>query len=422
MNTRYFAVKLLQCSALCALVLLSNDQVDAAPSGSNGSNWVAVQDGHLKLNNCNFYFHGANVYFLPYKNQRDVIEGLDTAQRNGINVVRTWAFMDTAHENVQFQWFDASKGDTVINDEINQKYSLKGLSQLDMVIAEAKKRDIKLILPLVNNWHEFGGMDIYNDWFGGTYHDDFYTGTKQREAFKKYIRAVVGRTNTVTGVPYKDEPTIMAWELANEPRCKSETRPSNFRSFPPSPNCTAQTITTWAQEMSRLIKSIDSNHLVGLGDEGFGVNVPRGTNNTGRTKSDWWPFNNTDGIDFEKNLQIADIDFGTFHMYPEDWISNSSERRAFTSEYVKWHAEMAKKYKKPVIMEEYGSKDLNNRKSMFDEWHQIVRNDDLAGTMFWTLAVDQVPESDQRAIYGNAIQSLFGEHIRSMKDKTRNCR
>ena len=31
--------------------------------------------------------------------------------------------------------------------------------------------------------------------------------------------AVVGRTNSVTGVPYADDPTIFAWDLINEPRC-----------------------------------------------------------------------------------------------------------------------------------------------------------------------------------------------------------
>ena len=33
--------------------------------------------------------------------------------------------------------------------------------------------------------------------------------------------------------------------------------------------CTTTTITQWASEISAFIKSIDSNHLVAIGDEGF---------------------------------------------------------------------------------------------------------------------------------------------------------
>ena len=38
-----------------------------------------------------------------------------------------------------------------------------------------------------------------------------------RSAFKTYVKKIINRRNTITGVLYRDDPTIMAWDLANEP-------------------------------------------------------------------------------------------------------------------------------------------------------------------------------------------------------------
>lgn len=38
-----------------------------------------------------------------------------------------------------------------------------------------------------------------------------------RDAFKGYVKSIVERNNSITGVRYCDDPTIMAWDLVNEP-------------------------------------------------------------------------------------------------------------------------------------------------------------------------------------------------------------
>lgn len=125
-------------------------------------------------------------------------------------------------------------------------------------------------------------------------HDAFYTNANIIAAFEKYIAAWVAR--------YKNEPTIMAWELANEPRCTGSTGGSATNCDP-----AGSTINAWASKISAYIKSIDPNHLVGLGDEGWFQEANPPT----------YPYAPGVGIDFVKNLAITTLDFGTVHSYPE---------------------------------------------------------------------------------------------------------
>ena len=174
-------------------------------------------------------------------------------------------------------------------------YGDYGISRFDSVVSTAEKYGIKLIVALTNNWSDYGGMDVYVSQLnpGGT-HDTFYTDATIIAAYKNYVNEFVSR--------YADNDTIMGWELANEPRCTGSSGGS-------APNCDATggtTIYNWAEELSAYIKSIDSNHLVGLGDEGWFQWADPPT----------YPYAPGVGVDFEKNLQISTLDFGTFHCYP----------------------------------------------------------------------------------------------------------
>ncbi|KAG9126204.1 hypothetical protein FRC07_004422 [Ceratobasidium sp. 392] len=189
---------------------------------------------------------------------------------------------------------------------------------------------------------DYGGMDVYvKQILGSANHDLFYTDATVKAAFKKYINGFVSR--------YKNEPTILGWELANEPRCKGSTGTW-------SGTCTPATITAWATEISAYIKSIDSNHLVGLGDEGF-YNQPSGPN---------YPYQGGEGIDFDANLtassqtkpgphivEISTLDFGTFHAYPGSW-GQSANATLWGVQWIKDHAASQKAANKPVIIEEFG--------------------------------------------------------------------
>src|SRR5581483_9324472 len=77
---------------------------------------------------------------------------------------------------------------------------------------------------------------------------------------------LLNHVNIYTHVAYKNDPTILAWQLANEPRCDG----ANTSAYPRSPRCTPDaTILPWVTAMASYVKSIDSRHLLAVGDEGF---------------------------------------------------------------------------------------------------------------------------------------------------------
>uniref|UniRef100_A0A804NXG7 mannan endo-1,4-beta-mannosidase n=1 Tax=Zea mays TaxID=4577 RepID=A0A804NXG7_MAIZE len=197
-----------------------------------------------------FYSNGFNAYWLMYMasdpaDRSKATAALDEAARLGATLVRTWAFSDGGYRALQ-----VSPG--VYDEEV-----FRGL---DYVISEAKKRGIHLILSLVNNWDGYGGKKQYVQWARTQGHslnsdDDFFTDSVTKGFYKNHVKALLTRVNKMTGVAYKDEPAIFAWELMNEPRCQSDL--------------SGKTLQAWITEMASYVKSVDPNHTVEIGLEGF---------------------------------------------------------------------------------------------------------------------------------------------------------
>jgi mannan endo-1,4-beta-mannosidase len=239
-----------------------------------------------------------------------------------------------------------------------------GLQQLDYMLARANEAGIRLIMVLTNNWPDFGGMDQYVAWHGLQYHDQFYTDPAIRQDYKDWVATLVNRVNSITGVPYRDDPAIFSWELANEPRCVNA-------SLPTSGTCTQQTLIDWADEMSTYVTSIDPNHMVSVGDEGF-LDWGRGED---------WPYNGADGVDHEALTALPNVDFGTFHLYPDHWGRDP----AWGTQWIEDHLTAAAGYGKPVVLEEFGYRDQAARDGTYQAWTEAVRTGGGDGWNFWIL-------------------------------------
>jgi mannan endo-1,4-beta-mannosidase len=142
-----------------------------------------------------------------------------------------------------------------------------------------------------------------------------------------HIKKVIERKNSITGKIYKKDPTIMAWQLSNEPR--GYDVPEAF--------------VAWTKKTSAYIKSIDSNHLVSLGTEG----------NTSGT---------TAGTNVLRDNNDVNIDYITMHIWAQNWgwFNPTQGEKVFQDALKKadnyWddHVKVSKTLNKPIVLEEFG--------------------------------------------------------------------
>ncbi|KAH7925543.1 glycoside hydrolase family 5 protein [Leucogyrophana mollusca] len=358
----------------------------SAPPTTTG--YVKTSGQKFTLNGATYTVVGANSYWVG-------LMGLSTADMNqafkdiaatGATTVRTWGFNEVTSPSGDYyqSW---SNGVPTVNT------GATGLENFDNVVAAAKANGLRLIVTLTNNWSDYGGMDVYvNQLVGsGQPHDLFYTNSACISAYKNYIKAFVGR--------YVNEPGILGWELANEPRCAGSTGTT-------SGNCTVSTITTWAETISSYIKSVDSNHLVGMGDEGW-FNDPGNSD---------YPYQGAEGIDFVANLAISTLDFGTFHLYPGSW-GETTNPTTWGQQWITDHATAQANANKPVIMEEFGV--TSPQLSTYTAWYSTVESTGLTGALIWqagsNLSTGATP-NDGYAIYpGTDVYTLDTQFSATLK-------
>lgn len=353
-------------AALAAAALVAAPWPAAAAAG-----FVTASGGRFTLDGTPFRYGGTNNYYLIYGTPAMIDDVYADARAMNLTVIRAWAALDIGSldgsvpsvdggpkAEVYFQYWNPATGAPAYNDGAN------GLARLDLALAKAREAGVRLILPFVNNWREFGGIDQYVTWYRAQFHDAFYTDTRIRQAFKNWITHLLNRTNTITGVKYKDDPTIFSWELGNEPRCINGNLPT-------SGQCTSQTLVTWAREMAAHVKSQDPNHMLSVGDEGF----------LARNRPADWPYNAADGVDHEALTSVSGIDYGTFHLYPDHW----SRTPEWGTQWIKDHQAAADAYGKPVILEEFGLRDQARRDATYQAWTEAVRTGTGDGWNFWIL-------------------------------------
>lgn len=365
----------------------SHPQGKSAASSSSSS-FVSVENGSFVSEGSFFRFIGTNNYYLHYKDKAMVDSVLSSAQDGGFDVIRCWGFFDGVGSDYQNNKAFMQPLPNSYTDPSSSSYA-NCWERLDYSLASASKKGLKLIIVLSNYWNDFGGIKEYVKWSDAhsgidtnskTYSADlskFYTDEYCKTLFKNYISHFLTRTNTITGLAYKDDPTIFAIELMNEPR---------------NPGKNPSILTSWANEMSTYVKSVDPNHLVALGDEGYFSNM-EGEAYGGESKTS---YDGSQGVDYKAVLALDNIDFGTYHLYPEGWGA-PDVAELWGEKWIKDHISASKSLQKPCLCEEFGINAQNgrNRELIYSRWCQVIYDEGGAGGLFWMLGgIDTGSSSD----------------------------
>ena len=290
-----------------------------------------------------YYFVGANFWYGPILasqgqggDRARLHKELDFLQGIGVTNLRVLVGADGENGVPTRVQPSLQTAPGVYNDTI--------LDGLDYFMAELGKRDMTAVLYLNNSWEWSGGYSVYLQWSGHgkavvpaidgwpaymEYVKQYQQSDSAKAIFANHVRYIVTRTNRYTGKKYTEDPALMAWQIGNEPRAFSEENKAPFA--------------RWMAEVAAQIKSLDANHMVASGSEGM------------------WGCEGDMAL-FEQIHADPNIDYLNIHIWPYNWgwVKEDSltemlpQAKENTRKYIEDHLAVGSKYKKPVVLEEFG--------------------------------------------------------------------
>lgn len=332
--------------AALVLILLPASVLTLAAEASARPSFVKVKGHQLYLDDRPYYFVGTNYWYGS-------LLGLLKDEKRGVERLRRELDFLKAHGVSNLRLLAGAEGSGMINGVVRVgpplqpkqgEFNEEVLGALDLVLYEMGKRDLKAVVFLSNNWEWSGGFQQYLTWNGRVPEEQktrklswdelrdvvsqFYGCAPCTEAYAKQVNLLLNRLNRYSGKRYVEDPAIMAWELANEPR--------------PMRPAAAESYKRWVADTAAMIKAKDKKHLVIVGHEGR-----MGTEDLKL---------------FEEIHADRNIDYLTIHIWPKNWswFKGHEIEADFpgvvekTLAYVEEHLGVAERLKKPLVLEEFG--------------------------------------------------------------------
>lgn len=312
---------------------------------NNSSEFVKVVNGQFVRGDDTLAFVGTNFWYGPLiasegrgGNRERLHKELDALKSIGVTNLRILVGSDGS-EGIAYKVEPVLQLEPgVYNDTV-----LRGL---DYLLAQIAERDMHAVLYFNNSWEWSGGYGQYLEWAGNGkallpnvdgyenyvgHVSRFVKDEKAKELYYNHVRNIVTRTNTVTGKPYVEDPTIFSWQIGNEPRPFARD------------SVTKAAFADWLCTSASLIKSLDPNHMVSTGSEGlFGCE--------------------SDMDLFEKVHAHKDFDYLNIHIWPLVWrwvtqdtfADSVCVANSMTEKYLTAHFPVAERLGKPIVLEEFG--------------------------------------------------------------------
>ena len=373
----------------------------SAPSPARPS-FVAVRNHKFYEKGETYYYVGANYWYGG-------LLGLEKDKRRGVDRLRKELDFLKANGVTNLRLMAGAEGSGMINGVVRVgpplqprqgEFDEEILDGLDLILSEMGKRDMKAVVFLSNNWEWSGGFQQYLDWNGLvpealrtrklTWDEQrdivsrFYGCEPCKRSYSKQVNLVLDRTNKYNHKKYTEDPAVMAWELANEPRPMRPAAAAAYR--------------RWISDVAAMIKAKDKNHLVTLGHEGY-----MGTEDMKLYEE----------IHADKN-----VDYLTIHIWPKNWgwFTGHQVGEGFpvviekTLDYIRQHLQVAERLNKPLVIEEFGlprdnhSFDVSASTSLRDAFYSKIfsviekqpsTDGHIAGANFWAFGGASRPVKGQ---------------------------
>mgnify|MGYP002575161241 FL=1 len=314
-----------------------------APKPAEHSFIKVNADGQFVRDGKPYYFVGANFWYGAILgsegeggNRERLHKELDFLKSIGINNLRVLVGADGENGIKTRVEPSLQVAPGVYNDTI--------LAGLDYFMNELRERDMTAVLYLNNSWEWSGGYSVYLQWSGHgdavvpavdgwpaymEYVKQFPQSDSAKALFANHVNYIVSRTNRYNQIKYVDDPTIMSWQIGNEPRAFSDENKEPFA--------------RWMADVAAQIKSLDPNHMVSSGSEGsWGCEMDMNL--------------------FEKIHADPNINYLNIHIWPYNWSWVKADSltellpraKENTKKYIDDHMIIARKYSKPIVLEEFG--------------------------------------------------------------------
>src|SRR2546423_3497250 len=335
--------------------------------------FVQSNDFRFVIDGRPFRFVGANVSVMYRDDDRARMpETLRQTARLGIKVVRVWASGEGGPNDVKPIGPDFN--DWPRTHSFRNKpgeWNDAEFVFLDQVLAEAARNGLRVQLCLGNWWRDTGGVTQYLRWIGINGADDdkapfginnevamqFYANETARRVDRKHVEKIATRRNSVTGMMYRDDPTIFGYELLNEAQCVTG-RWEERRA--------------WFAEMSSYLKSLDPYHLIAPGDWGY---------RSAAERREWL-----------KDHALPNIDYCDVHIYPKDDHDSFVDSPEALRDFIANRVAAAYSLKKPLVFGEFGLGPEGHKGISEIDWYRSyfdhTAREGAGGTMFWIITPD----------------------------------